>query len=183
MKTASWIVVVIVAIQAFGLSGCLDINAGNDNRSVCEAGDCWNTTNPRQCESRKTIACMVQSDCISDMCTASKCVNGFCIHTTIPDGSTCNGNDSSAGEFVGSCLCGVCVEPVPLQPRVPLDSCDSSEEGKITNFLLGCCYWEQCRKGEKALYPKVPGMNCVYKTESTDDFVIGRCDEFAECVP
>ena len=110
MKTGSWIAVIMVAIQGLGVSGCLDIYAGNDNHSVCEAGDCWNTKTPQTCQTRKTTACAVQADCFSDMCTASECVDGACVHALRPDGLTCIGTHPPKDTFFGSCLCGACVE-------------------------------------------------------------------------
>lgn len=53
----------------------------------------------------------------------------------------------------------------------------------ITNMLLGSCFWEQCRNGEKSLYPKIAGVNCVYIPADAinDEFVIGSCNEFGVC--
>lgn len=58
---------------------------------------------------------------------------------------------------------------------------DACEGTGITNLLLGSCYWEQCRKGEKSLYPKIAGVNCVFQPEGSSEMIIGYCNDSGQC--
>jgi hypothetical protein len=83
--------------------------------------------------------------------------------------------DADAGEDIGAQDAGhdACA------PSEPIDSCD--DESAITNLLDGTCWWEQCRDGERSLFPKAPGVPCVYRN-GIGDFAIGLCSALGSCV-
>jgi hypothetical protein len=55
-------------------------------------------------------ACHEQADCFSDMCTASDCVDGACVHERRDDGLICIGQRAPSTVFFGACSSGRCVE-------------------------------------------------------------------------
>ncbi len=66
-----------------------------------------------------------------------------------------------------------------IDSPLPRDAC--SEAG-VTNMLVGTCWWEQCVKGERSLYPKIAGVPCVYKPESGNSpWAEGTCDDSGVC--
>lgn len=94
-----------------------------------------------------------------------------CIDTTLNGNSdsgayTCEGSDKPC-------------EPVILEPMLPRDSCGATA---ITNMLVGTCWWEQCVKNEKSLYPKIAGVPCVYIPNSINSpWLEGTCDGDGVC--
>lgn len=71
--------------------------------------------------------------------------------------------------------CPACPEPIP-----PRDACDLEDEGIVTGGLDGTCWWEQCRDGERSLFMKPAGVECVYRGDN-NDFAIGACNASGTC--
>jgi hypothetical protein len=85
---------------------------------------------------------------------------------------------------IGDCVictngdCSAHVSIVIPEPH-PRDACDKSG---VTNMLEGSCWWEQCVKGEKSIFPKIAGVPCVYAPKTGNSpWAEGTCDGEGVC--
>lgn len=92
--------------------------------------------------------------------------------TDVPVADECDPNDPLCAPEAG------CYVPPPIPTM--RDTCTGSD---TTNWLLGTCWNERCYKGEKTLFPKPAGVNCVFVPDDApnDEFVIGSCSDNGEC--
>lgn len=84
-------------------------------------------------------------------------------------------NDSFSCETTGEPC-----ETTLVDSSLPRDACDAVG---TTNLLVGTCWMEQCRDGEKSLFPKTEGVPCIRKPSSGNSpWEEGTCDGEGVCV-
>lgn len=79
------------------------------------------------------------------------------------------------------CTDSDCSSSVTITMPEPPPFRDVCEGTNTTNLLVGTCWWEQCRDGEKSLFPKIAGTPCIFKGGGNSPWIEGVCDDNGSC--